>query len=379
MNDSNFTPAGASKDAVNAPPFNHSDWTALSANFQHAVAIDKAGNAWSWGMNQSGQLGLDDKSSSQRNVPTRITTVRNVRGVATGTRHTLVIDGDGQVWGAGLSTFGALGGGAQGRNTPIYALEVINTLSNMGAWAEIYSKRDLTIGKMIDGSWYAWGKNDLGGVGCNSTTAFFDTPQMLFGATKNITRVSVGIDLAAAIDTAGQMYIWGDNSANQVTAISGISTFGKPVTAPVRANVNQGNWLRVAAGATHALAVDRNNQIYAWGKGVVGQLGVGAGAAAQQSAQSSPQKILQLPDASLIKSCLALEANSLNSGAILQMKTGTTQVYMWGSNGYGEVSGLVQSNLLCAYDPYTPTNSDLRSGWFALQPACFDTLALATN
>ncbi|WP_233236283.1 hypothetical protein [Bordetella sp. LUAb4] len=375
MNQTVSPPSGPSNDAINSP-FNQTNWTALSANFQHAVAIDSDGYPWTWGMNQSGQLGLDDQNSSKYTSPKRIGVVSKVTSVATGTRHTLLINGDGDIWGAGQNTFGALGGGEQGKSGPLYALQRIDLANTQGKWTAIYSKRDLSIGKLEDGSWWAWGKNDLGAVGCGTTDAIIDKPMRIFAASRNIVQVSAGVDMAAAIDSEGRLYVWGDNRENQITAITGVDTNGKPVNTPRQANFNQGKWLHVAVGATHGIAMDANRQVYAWGRGKVGQLGLGDD---QTWVQGTPQKILQLPDASLIKSCIALEANALNSGIILEMSDGSRKLYVWGSNGYGEATASMQGNVLYATTPTIPSNASSLSKWFALQPGYFFSTALAPN
>jgi alpha-tubulin suppressor-like RCC1 family protein len=81
---------------------------AVAAGKRHS-AIVVAGEVWSWGSNQYGQIG--DGTSVDRPLPTKAPGLGSVVAVATGGHHTLAITSGGGVVAWGLNWEGALGDG----------------------------------------------------------------------------------------------------------------------------------------------------------------------------------------------------------------------------------------------------------------------------
>lgn len=86
----------------------------VHASLGNSYAITEDGSAWAWGNNVYSQIG--DGTSTNRNVPTRVTDAagnafKNVIAAAGGGIHTLWLRNDGTVWAAGTNTNGSLGDG----------------------------------------------------------------------------------------------------------------------------------------------------------------------------------------------------------------------------------------------------------------------------
>ena len=84
----------------------------VSAGGYHSLAIDKNGNAWAWGGNDSGELGIGTTSKSE--IPALVQYPKNVGAVTTvqvsaGGYHSLGIDKEGKTWAWGYNQFGQLG------------------------------------------------------------------------------------------------------------------------------------------------------------------------------------------------------------------------------------------------------------------------------
>ncbi|MFC4277257.1 RCC1 domain-containing protein [Achromobacter aloeverae] len=346
------------QNQVNSPS-DKTNWVALSANYEHAVAIDANGYVWAWGQNDKGQLGLGTGKANKYTTPQRVGVINNAVAVATGTFHTLVVDDQGNLWGAGISAAGVLG--TQGQTTQLDSLTHLGDFNRYGDWVEIYSKRDLAIGRTSSGIWWSWGDNTLGAVGFDSTQPYFTSPQPLFAANKNIVQVSVGIDVAAAVSASGDLWIWGDNTYGQISAVTP-GTAMNPVRDVTRATTKAGQWARVAVGQTHVLGLDKNNVLWAWGRGTVGQLGIGDNLA---YAPNTPTLVQTLPSAG-IKSYVAVEANDANSGVVVELNNGNRALYLWGSNGYGQVTS-DPGSYPYAWVPDQPIYSSSLNKWFALQ------------
>lgn len=70
---------------------------------------------YTWGKNNSGQLG--DGTYTNSNIPVE-TDIRDVTAVAGGSYHSMALKSDGTVWACGYNAFGQLGNGTN-TTTPI--------------------------------------------------------------------------------------------------------------------------------------------------------------------------------------------------------------------------------------------------------------------
>ena len=101
------------------------EWSYAAAGYSHTVAIRDDGTLWAWGSNDVGQLGDGTRGASAlKTAP-----VQEVSGgtdwsyVSAGYDHTVAIRDDGTLWVWGSNNFGQLGdgssGGDAGSHTPI--------------------------------------------------------------------------------------------------------------------------------------------------------------------------------------------------------------------------------------------------------------------
>jgi alpha-tubulin suppressor-like RCC1 family protein len=345
-----------SNDNTVNQPFGTARWQDVSAHFRHAVALDANGQPYAWGDNSHGQLGL----GSTRNItsPTRIGTVSNIRSVACGQFHTLLVDQSGNLYGAGWSKYGALGNGQTGLEPqPDYVdLFEIQGAYIAGPWKEVQAKGFLSMGLKEDGSLWMWGLNERGAVG-NGTITPQAAPVQVFA---NCVQASVGWGVAAVINTEGQIYIWGDNSAYQcsVTSQTGLPYVNRPTL--MRSNT-QLTWRQVAVGRTHVLAVDQQSGgLWGWGYGAMGQLGMGAGSTTIKNVAMP----IDLPMSQGSK-IMRIFAGDLASGAITQAPNGDTQLWMWGNDKAGRTSGLSNPQGV-VWTPQIPQGTTSLNGWFTL-------------
>lgn len=352
---------------INAP-FDKSNWITISANYEHAAAIDANGYVWTWGKNDKGQLGLGPGKAAMYTTPQRVATIKAI-AVATGTFHTLIIDEQKQVWGAGLSVAGVLG--IQGQTDPLWNLTQLGGFTRWGDLVEIYSKRDLAIARTQEGMWLSWGDNTRGGVGVDSSDDYITAPVVLFGRNNTIVQVSVGIDIGAAVSSDGDLWVWGDNTYKQISAVVPAFTGGKAIDV-MKATTKAGEWAKVAAGQTHLLGLTRNNTLWAWGRGTSGQLGLGDG---MTQAPYTPMAVEVLPYSG-IKSYVSIEASKDCSGAVTVSDDGTRSLYLWGNNGYGQVTSDADSYSYGWVPDQPIASSDIKT-WFALQLGDGFTTALA--
>jgi len=87
--------------------------TNITAGEAFCLAIASDGTIWSWGANNSFQLGQGTQGS-QNPIPKQVPNLGNVIAVAAGEHHSVALKGDGSVWAWGLSQNGELGDGVVG-------------------------------------------------------------------------------------------------------------------------------------------------------------------------------------------------------------------------------------------------------------------------
>ena len=83
--------------------------------------------------------------------------------------------------------------------------------------------------------------------------------------------------------------------------------------------------LSIQMGVGHSVCLIHNNQIFAWGSGLFGELGNG-----NTENQSIPVQVLGLPEGVPIKQ---LCVGTLHNACVLK----DNRVYSWGSNLYGQL------------------------------------------
>lgn len=250
---------------------------AVSAGVDHSLALCSDGSVYSWGRNTSGQLG--DGTTSQRNRPVAVSASgilsgKTVIAISAGSNHSLALCSDGILVAWGWNANGELGNGG-GSDSPVPVVVSGGALTGKTVVA-IAAGANHSLALCSDGTLVAWGINNNGQLGDNTTTgrtrpvAVVTSSGALAG--KIITGVAAGGAHSLALCSDGTIAAWGQNIYGQLginaegnrsvpTAVhqSGV-LLGKPVVA-------------IFAGAYHSLAFCSDGHIAAWGDGTYGQLG----------------------------------------------------------------------------------------------------------
>ncbi|WP_183129727.1 InlB B-repeat-containing protein [Bifidobacterium sp. wkB344] len=157
--------------------------TQVSAGYEHSLALGGDGNAYAWGWNHYGQLGNNNSGEdTYSSVPVRVRDPASpadaskglqATQVSAGDGHSLALGGDGNAYAWGYNSTGQLGNNnSSDSSVPVRvrdpaspanaSKELQATQVSAGGW---YS---LAVGG--DGNAYAWGNNDYGQLGNNSTS-----------------------------------------------------------------------------------------------------------------------------------------------------------------------------------------------------------------
>ena len=185
-------------------------------------------------------------------------------GVAAGGVQTLALKRDGTIWGFGSNQWGQLGDGSTtSQNKPVLASGGVTT------WKQVASGELHTVALKADGTLWAWGFNQNGQLGIGTNADFKPVPTQV-GAAKDWVFVAAGKAHTLAINKSGILYAWGRNFDGQLGDGTNVDKL-----VPTKIGTFT-NWKTVAAGATHSLGVrSGDNSLYAWGGNDSGQLGNG--------------------------------------------------------------------------------------------------------
>lgn len=311
-------------------------FSAVSIGGAHSIGLKSDGTVWGWGNNASGQLG--NGTQDTKTSPTLVTTPGGISGftaIAAGVNHTLALDNLGNVWAWGLNSSGQLGNNTLvNQNIPVRVLssDGVTPLSGVSA---IAAGGAFSLALKSDGTVWGWGSNSNGQLG-DTTLVGKTTPVQVLSADgvtplSGITAIAAGGSHALAINGGTTLYGWGYNELGQ---LGDGTTTSRLVAVPV---VMPGVVTAVSAGLDHSLAVI-GGDVYAWGYNFYGQLGNGA--ALQNDTPVTEFQRVQIQGGILLSSIVEVIAVGHHSIA----RDVSSTIWTWGNNTYGQLGdGTTQS------------------------------------
>jgi len=153
------------------------DWDSgqdkLAEGHQSSFAIKTDGTLWSWGTNNRGELGTNNRT--ERSSPAQIpgTTWSSISALK---YSVLARKTDGTIWSWGYNGNGELGvNDRSNRSSPVQVPGTWNNIQMQGGWAAgMYAiKSDKTL--------WSWGYNAQGGLGQNNATQELSSPTQIPG------------------------------------------------------------------------------------------------------------------------------------------------------------------------------------------------------
>jgi len=251
----------------------------LSAGAQHTCGVTAGKQALCWGWNGTGQLG--DGTTQERMVPTPVATTQRFSVIAvnagsnTGTGGTQLGDGStcalteaGEPYCWGFNGYGQLGDGAQvPRLSPVPVGGGLR-LSGLSLGSSA------TCG-MYGAAIWCWGWNDWGQLG-NGTSFNTNTPSsVLGGLTYQQVAAAINGAHSCGVGAGGTAYCWGWNSSGQL----GVGLAAVPILSSTPMAVSGGlSFQAVTTGTSHSCGVTSVGAAYCWGLNSTGQLGDGTSA-----------------------------------------------------------------------------------------------------
>ncbi|MBI3889663.1 hypothetical protein HY312_03790 [Candidatus Saccharibacteria bacterium] len=319
--------------------------TDIDVDSNTACAIT-GGQLYCWGYNQFGQLGIGSANGNAVNgVPRQVADTfqdKVVTSIGTGFRHECAVaTGVVYCWGDDPNKL-LIGNSTTSRS--YVPVETSNPLLKSKYPAIGIAAGTRHTCSVLNDRVFCWGDNSYGQLGNGDTTAR-NVPEQVPGALSAMTasRITAGDDYSCASTTAAdgydQVYCWGRNDAGQL----GNDTTTSPQTTPtlVKGLPNNIKVTGLSAGENSTCAI-ASKKVYCWGGNNYKQLGLSGGAA-------NAARQLRATEVTALSSKVS---TSISVGYYSACAVANTELWCWGRNYHGVIG--VGDNDTDA-NIYTPT------------------------
>lgn len=281
----------------------------IAGGYDFSIAIDQSGKLFGAGANGHGQCGDSDY---QKHLNFRqIGKDSNWTFVSTGWNHAIGINNKGYIYGWGSNLDYELGLGPD----TIYNIFSPTRIGKDSNWVCAAAGSNFSLAINSKGELYSWGNYIDGRLGLGSMYDFQNTPQRV-GLESDWVKVAAGRSFSIAINKKGQIFSFGNNRYGQLGL--GNTIFQN---VPQRVGLDS-NFIDIAAGWYHILAVKSNGELYACGRNNYGQLGIGN--------QIDQSKLVRVGTLSNWESVAAGSAHSL-------ALTKDGELFSFGDNSLGQL------------------------------------------
>jgi alpha-tubulin suppressor-like RCC1 family protein len=288
------------------------DWTAISAGGAFSCGLRAGGLRSCWGNGGLGQLGMGDKNDALAPVAKGD---KGWVGISAGMRHACAIQGDGRLFCWGDDEWGAVGAGG--------ATEVLSPVEPYPGktWRAVSASVDYTCAIAEPGTISCWG-----------LSAWWPTFEVIdetpVGTDADWVDLSAGEYDLCAIKRDGSLWCVGSNS----DGVLGQGDLRDDVADFLRVGTRN-DWARVSVGAFQACAVTTGGELYCWGDGTQGELGVPIGA--KSAIVTAPMRVA--PGTTWVDVACGGSHYDIASEAHTCARAANGDVFCWGNDYKGEV------------------------------------------
>jgi alpha-tubulin suppressor-like RCC1 family protein len=246
------------------------NWKQVGVGNNQTAAIKTDGTLWVWGGAAFGALGTNDTTPSRSTPVTTFVGGTNWKQVSVGDNYMSAIKTDGTLWTWGFNNTGQLGtNDITNRSTPVTTFaggtnwKQVSSTIQQGGGAGTY----FTAAIKTDGTLWVWGNGGNGRLG-NAVTTNTSTPVTTFAGGNNWKQVDCGYSHIAAIKTDGTLWTWGLGTSGRL----GNAVITGNISTPITTFSGGTNWKQVSA-REHTAAIKTDGTLWVWGSGFQGRLG----------------------------------------------------------------------------------------------------------
>ncbi|KAM1018345.1 hypothetical protein ACFX15_039235 [Malus domestica] len=254
----------------------------LACGEYHSCAVTLSGDMYTWGGSTSNFALLGHGFQSSQWVPKKLNGPLegiHVSSVSCGPWHTAVVTSAGQLFTFGDGTFGVLGHGdrksisvprevdsLKGLRTVRVACGVWHTAAVIEVMVGSSSSSNCSSGKL-----FTWGDGDKGRLGHGDKEARLVPTCVASLVEPNFCKVACGQSLTVALTTTGHVYTMGSPVFGQL----GVPKADGKLPRRVEGKLMKSFVEEIACGANHVAVLTSRTEVYTWGKGANGRLGLG--------------------------------------------------------------------------------------------------------
>ena len=247
----------------------------MAAGMKHNLLLDVEGNVWAYGRNQVAQLGLGDKVFRMR--PCKIGNLPEIEAIATGWGHSLFLDTTGAVWSAGINVDGEAGVIAPRVKTQL------SEIPNLPRIRSIVAGHHHSLFLDTDNCVWSCGRNTAGELGYSDTQSGFVPSKIQ--TLPEIDSISAGYFTSYFIDRSANVFVCGSNTNYGQLGTGDYMDVLSPTMVPSLKSIDQ------ISGNCHTLFLNTEGEVFSCGSESCGKLGLGE----NRSSLHTPTKILTLP------------------------------------------------------------------------------------
>jgi alpha-tubulin suppressor-like RCC1 family protein len=243
---------------------------ALATGAAHSLLLNHRGQVFSFGSNDSGQLGLGD--NKYRDVPTLMTSLilDEIIAIASRQDHSLLLNKQGRVYSCGNNGKGQLGRGELKVNFD-QSLPLLISSLKIGSIIAISAGGSHSLICNSHGQVFSFGDNHYGQLGLGDRNNRSIPTLITHYGSEKIIAISAGRAHSLLLNSHGQVFSFGHHRDGQLGHEMIInSTLPKPILIPENKKITI-----ISAGGDHSLLIDEKDRLFSFGCNNYGQLGLG--------------------------------------------------------------------------------------------------------
>lgn len=280
----------------------------VTAGSEHACALARDGEAFCWGSNSAGQLGIGSTAPSA--TARAVTTGLRFKFLQAKSHRTCGLTNDGNAYCWGSNGSGQLGNGSSGSEA--FRTVPVKVTGNV-SFTAIRMSLGHVCGLTGPGAAYCWGENSNGELGQGRADNGFGSPVPLpVAGGLSFRRLLVGDLLSCGMSGAGQLYCWG-----RIWGFADSTRVRSPTLVTPKLTISQ-----LDVGMGFGCAVDSAGVAFCWGWNNSGQLGDGT--------------IVDNPEPQRVLGGLVLRSIERAATSTCGLSV-SSEVYCWGANDRGQL------------------------------------------
>jgi alpha-tubulin suppressor-like RCC1 family protein len=247
----------------------------LACGLGHALFLTNFGRVFSWGSGGNGRLGLGDVVDRTEACLVTALCSESITSVVCGASHSLAITSKGQVYSWGKNSQGQNGVGSM---EDCLKPALVKKLSDKFV-VQVAAGWEHSLALTNDGKMFSWGSGykdtkrgtippvlGLGHSECKPSPELISSIETI-----RILSVACGWDHCLALDSEGKVLSWGSGQ-NGKLGHGNEENISVPCYIP---DIEDTPFARISAGCEHSAAISRAGELFAWGHGDGGRLGLG--------------------------------------------------------------------------------------------------------